>query len=92
MTFETPLHAERSGLDSERHGFDLTVTAYAAHPATEVDAVIEIDEIRKIIHPLPGDGRSVPKTLPDRFQHGSVLPDLSMAAHAGFRRRHSRRR
>src|SRR6202012_6137472 len=50
----------------------------------DVDFVIEVDVVRKISHPMPGDRGVVRQALPHRRQHGGVGPYLRMAGHAGI--------
>jgi len=52
-----------------------------------VNAVIEIDEVRKIVHASPPNRFTGSPTLADRFQIGRVGPDLIVTVHAGSGRR-----
>ena len=49
-----------------------------------VDAVIEVDEIGKVIHACPDQRLSGPKAFAHWLQHGRLGPDLRVAVHAGF--------
>lgn len=52
-----------------------------------MNAVIEIDEVRKIVHACPSDRLARPPALADRLEIGAVRPDLRMAIHTGLGRR-----
>src|SRR5579872_5151957 len=52
-----------------------------------MDAVIEIHVIRKIMNPNPADGGVGAKARANGLKHGSVVPDLRVAVHAGLGRR-----
>src|SRR5258708_30989624 len=53
----------------------------------EGDAVIEIAEVREILHAGPGDRTFRAKAVPQRLQRGTRAPDLRVAIHARFGRR-----
>lgn len=53
MTVQAPLHVERLGAPDKRHLIDRSVAGRATNPLGNVNAVIEIDEVRQIIDPVP---------------------------------------
>jgi hypothetical protein len=55
VTLEAPLHIERLRAASERHLVERAMTGGAADTFGDVDAVIEEDEIRQIVYPVPFD-------------------------------------
>src|SRR5258705_6190207 len=55
VTVETPAHRQRRVLTDASHRFDRTVTRRAAHAARDVLAVIEVDEVRKVVNLDPRD-------------------------------------
>jgi len=58
------------------------VTATAANSFVHVNAVIEVNEVRKIVHADPLQVLSGAEALADRFQHGRIGPDLRVTVHA----------
>src|SRR6202034_1843280 len=50
---QTPLHLQRFLLIHQRHLVDWTVAGVAAHSLIDMNAVIEIHEVRKLVHPRP---------------------------------------
>src|SRR5260370_41554586 len=54
-----------------------------------VNAVVEINEIRKVVDPRPHQRVAAAKAGADRLKHGRVRPDLRMAVHACFSRRNA---
>src|SRR6476469_10997188 len=61
VTFDAPLHVERSDPPREWHLVDSAVARDAAHALRNVNAVIEVDEIRQIVHALPSERLSAAK-------------------------------
>src|SRR5689334_4560610 len=60
MTFETPLHRQRRDARDERHLIDTSVALDATDTFVDVNAVIEVHEVRQIVyaHPLDRLARS----------------------------------
>lgn len=56
----------------------------AAHTLVDVNAVIEIDEARQVVHPRPLQRFSGPETFAHRLQNRALGPDLGVATHADF--------
>src|SRR5580692_9282813 len=90
MAIQAPLHVERVGFPGQRHLGYLSVASGAADTFTDVDAVIEVDEIRQRIHARPGNGLVVAIAGAHRLEHWRVRPDLRMARHAGLSGRQTR--
>ena len=53
VAVQAPLHIQRRSLEHQRHLVDRTVASGAANPFVDVNAVIEIDVIRKAMHAHP---------------------------------------
>src|SRR5882672_8970051 len=54
-----------------------------------MNAVIEVNEIRQIMHPPPFNRLARGQALPNRREHWRIGPELGMAGHACFGRGHS---
>lgn len=87
VTLQAPLHFQRSHSPNLRHGIHLSVAIRAVEPLRDMDAVIEVDEIGKVVHPRPSQGNAVAGAVPQRLEHGRVGKKLRVAGHADFRRR-----
>src|SRR5437763_7084532 len=61
----------------------------AAYSFINMNAVIEVDEIRKIVHPIPHRRFAAAEALAHGFQHGRSRPNLRVAVHAGLGRRNA---
>jgi hypothetical protein len=92
MTLEAPFHIQRRDLISQRHQIDSSVTSRTPDAFVHVNAVIEIDEIGKVVNSRPLDRLARAPALSDRFQIRAVRPDLRMAVHAGPGRRNPGKR
>jgi hypothetical protein len=57
-----------------------------------VNAVIEVNEVRQIVHASPMDRTVFSKARPYWFEHRTIGPNLGVAVHAGLRRRDSGKR
>ena len=90
MTLETPLHIQRRDLISQRHQIDSPVTSRATDAFVYVNAVIEINEVGKVVNPSPPYWLAGAPALANGFEIRAVRPDLRMAIHAGLGRRNSR--
>ena len=89
MAFQAPLHLQRSIVVHQRHAVDRPVAGVAAHALVDVNAVIEINEIRQIVDPGPHQRLAAAETLAHRLQQRRSRPDLRVAVHAGFGRRNA---
>ena len=98
MAVQAPFHLQRLRLVHQRHAIDAAVTGFAAHALADVDAVIEVHEIRQVVHADPVERPIVAEAGADRFEVRAVRPDLRVAVDAGLggrnagRRRHLHRR
>jgi len=82
MAFQTPLHLQRLLLIHKRHLVDWTVAGIAAYAFIDVNAVIEEDEVGKLVHPRPLQRLAGAVTGADRLKQLRVGPDLRVAVHA----------
>src|SRR3954453_12239269 len=89
MTPQTPLHLQRLRLVHQRHLIDGAVTRVATKSLGHMDAVIEEDEIRDLIHTRPLQRLAGAVAGPYWFEQLGIGPDLRVAVHAGLRRRNS---
>jgi predicted nucleotidyltransferase len=67
------------------------VTRGATDPFIDVNTVLEVNEIRQIVHPRPLDRPARAKAVAHRFQNRAFGPNLRVAIHADFRARDSRK-
>src|SRR5437764_15076699 len=90
MAAETPLHLQRFLLVHQWHGIDRAMTGVTTHTLGDVNAVIEVHEVRQLVDasPLQGFARTIAGS--DGLQQLRVGPDLRMAIHAGLGRRNAR--
>ena len=84
MAIQAPLHLQRVLLPGERHPVHPPVATLTADYLVDVDAVIEIHEVRQIVDPRPADRGVVAETGAHRLQRRTRQPDLRMAIHAGL--------
>ena len=89
VAIETPFHVKRMRFPRQRHLIQLAVTRRAADAVVDVNAVVEENEVRRVIDALPFQAPIIRHAFTDWCEHRRVLPDLRMAGHACFRRRHS---
>jgi hypothetical protein len=82
VTLQTPLHVESILAPHERHLIHAAVASGAAHALVNMNAVIEIDEARQVVHPRPLQRLPGPETLAHRLQNRALGPDLGVATHA----------
>lgn len=87
MAVQTPLHLESAVLPRKRHIIDAPVTSDAADSFFNVNAVIEIGEIGKVMDSVPFDRFAASETLAHRFEHRACVPDLRVTVHTSLRRR-----
>ena len=65
------------------------MTRRTTNALLHVDAMVEIDEIRHIVDPIPFERLAGSQALPHRREQGSIRPNLGMATHARLGRRNS---
>src|SRR5271154_6644057 len=90
MATQTPLHLQRFLLIHQRHLVDWTVAGVAAHTLIDMNAVVEINEVRKLVHPRPLQRLASTVAGADGFEQLSIRPDLRVAVHAGLGGRNAR--
>jgi hypothetical protein len=90
MTLQTPRHPQRRMLRNHFHMVDGTMTGGASHSLRNVNTMIEVHKLRKMMHANPGNRLIRTKSVTQRRQHLRIRPHLRMAGHAGLRRRDSR--
>src|SRR5437868_15149368 len=74
MTIEAPLHVERLRFASERHLVDLAMAGRTPDSLGYVNAMIEINEIRKVVDATPAERPVCGQTVPDRGEHRCFHP------------------
>ena len=84
MTFDARIHGPGAGGDHHVQTIDLSVTRDTTNSLVDMDAVIEIDVARKMIHTRPLDGLTVLVALSNGLQKWAVHLYLNVAIHAGF--------
>jgi hypothetical protein len=84
VALDAPLHQQGRRLEYERHLIDLAVTRGAAHSFVDMNAVIEIDEIRQPVNLHPLDGLVGAIALPHGLEVISVVEEHRVAVHAGL--------
>ncbi len=82
MTFQTPLHLQRLRLRNDRHLIDAAMTGRTADAFVDVNRVIEIGEVRQIMHAYPFKRLSVFETFTHRLEIRTIGPNLLVAIHA----------
>ena len=65
------------------------MTCFTTDALMDMNAVIEVHEVRNVVHAHPEKRMILAKTCANRLQRGTGRPDLFMAGHAYFRWRHS---
>jgi len=84
MAAQTPLHLQGFLLVHQRHLVHRAVAGVTSHSLCHMNAVIEKNEVGKLVHsrPLQRLARSVAGS--DRLQQLGIGPDLRVAVHAGL--------
>lgn len=90
MTIETPLHVHRIDRKGQRHLIDASVAARTTDSLMNVNAVIEVSELRQVMHARPFQRLATAKAGAHRGQHRAVGPNLRMTIHTDLRSRHPR--
>src|SRR5204862_6844761 len=68
MAVHAPGHLQGLLLPHQRHAVDLTVACRAPDAFRDMDAVVEIHEVRKIVDARPGDRSACAETCADRLE------------------------
>lgn len=82
VAVEAPLHVERVFSPHQRHLVDRSVACRAGHAFVNVNAVIEIDEVRQIMHARPLNRLAGLRTLAHGGQNCAVCKELRVTIHA----------
>ncbi len=89
MTIQAPFHEERVFTPRHLHLFDGTMARCAPDATMNVDAVIEVNKIGKVVDARPLKRPVFSVTCPNRFKYRTVGPDLRVAIHTRLGRRNS---
>ena len=92
MAVEAPLHLQRRLLQHQRHAIDAAVAGLAADALLHVNAVVEVDEVRQVVHADPAQRLVVAEARAHRLEIRAGRPDLRVAVDAGLGRRNAGRR
>ena len=87
VALKAPAHGERRLLIDDFHRVNATVAADAADAAIHMRAVIEVREVRQLVHARPLDRKSSRNTLTKRRQLRAFWMNLRVTVHASLRRR-----
>src|ERR1051325_12044316 len=68
MTLQTPLHLQRRCLVNDRHVVDAAVTRRTTDALLDVNAVIEVREIRQVVYSFPFERLAGAKTRAHGFE------------------------
>ena len=90
MASQAPLHLQGFRLVHQRHLVDRAVTGVAADTLGDVNAVIEINEVRELVDARPLQRFAGAIAGADGLKQLSVRPDLRVAVHARLGRGNSR--
>ena len=82
MAVEAPFHLQRLFLPHQRHAVHLSVARGASHAFVHVNAVVEVDEVRQIVHARPLNRAACAEAFAHRFEERAVREDLRVAVHA----------
>jgi hypothetical protein len=89
MTIEAPPHRQRRLLFNARHPLDVAMTRLALDVRGDVLAVVEIDEVRQVVHLDPRDRALLIDQFFQQLEVGRLLLEKAMAVHADVRRRNA---
>src|SRR5262245_26403874 len=89
MALQAPLHKQRVFSPRNWHLIDRSMTSRTLDASIHMNAVIEINEIRKIVDARPLQGSILAIACTDRFQRRTVGPYLRVAIHARLSRRNT---
>src|SRR5438034_3905339 len=89
MALDAPLHLQRGVIEHQRHAINRAVTGIAADALIYMNAVVEINKVGQIVHPIPDQRLARPEALAHRLEQGRARPDMRVAVHARLSRRNS---
>ena len=87
VAVDAPLHLQRRMVERQGHAVDSSMAGVAPHSFINMNAVIEVDKIGKVIDTVPDERLAAAEALADRLEYRRIRPDLRMAVHAGLGRR-----
>ena len=91
MAFQAPFHVQRVLLIHERHFIDRPVAGDARHTLSDVDAMVEVDEIGEVMNAVPLHRLSRAIGVANGLKQCGVGPNLRVTGHTRFRGRNSRK-
>src|SRR5262249_30979368 len=86
VTVEAPFHLKRLRLPHERHPIDRAMTRRTADAFVDMDAVVEVHEVRQIVHAGPLNRLARSEARAHRLEVRTVRKNLRVAVHARLRR------
>jgi hypothetical protein len=92
VTVDAPVHVESVDPVHQRHFIHLAMAGRATDALVDVNAVIEINEVGKVVDACPLNWFSACPAISNGLRQRSARPDLRVARHAGFRRWETRER
>src|SRR5690625_133807 len=87
VTVQAPGHAEWFRLVDNIHPVDPAVAGLTPHSDTDVDFVVEVSVVGKVMNPDPLDGITTLPALTHRLQRFTVDCNLIVTVHTGLRGR-----
>lgn len=88
VAIEAPTHLKRCCGVHRRHAIDASVARFAAHALAHMNRMIEVHEVRQVVHAAPYDGFAFEPASANEFELGAPASDLRVTAHACGRFRH----
>jgi hypothetical protein len=82
VAVQAPFHDQRRRLTGDGHLVDSVMITRTADTLVDVNAVVEVDETRKVLNAPPANRLPGAIALADRGEHVAADPDLRMAVHA----------
>src|SRR4029079_13747499 len=82
VAIQAPPHHQRVLLVHQRHAVDAPVARGAADALGDVDAVVEVDEVRQVVHAGPFERPVLAEAGAHRLEDRRVGPDLRGAGYS----------
>jgi hypothetical protein len=89
VAIEAPLHLQGVLRIHERHLINPPMARCAADAFVYVNGMIEIDEVRKVVNPNPGNRLAASPAITDWLEQLRIGPDLRVAIDTGLRGRNT---
>ena len=86
VAIQAPFHIKRVGFPGQCHLVHTSMTGLTTYALGNMNAMVEVNIIRQVVHSIPLDRLTRPETFSDRLEYGTLIPDLAVTSHAGFRR------